>query len=361
MFGDRGGLSAASIGTIVAIGFALSVFFEVPTGVVADSIPRKYVLVVAIICKILALAAWLAFPFYWGYLLGSMFFALGSAFESGALQAYLYGTLGTAKKQSFGKFWSRVSAMVMISYTAAYVTATVVGPRYVPLLALSIAACSVGLLISLSLPRDTIAVATDATRTPIIASAVQHIFKTKALLRLLLGAVIVIAVSEVFVEFISVYFKQTGIPVRFIPLLLAASNVVGAVLFWTLHSWEKHLNTYKVWLAIGFSGIFVISFYGGTIGICLGALLFVRFVRVLQVQFESNIQHLSNDEARVTISSFGNFGAKLIAAGVVAIVGYSATNNNIVQPLRTALLAGMGLFVVTQLALRYNQQPAKRR
>lgn len=351
MFTDRGGLSASSVGLILAIGFVMSVVFEIPTGIIADSMPRKYVLSLAIVSKIIALFAWLSFPFFWGYLLGSICFALGSAFESGALQAYLYGTLGEKHKKAFGKFWSRVSALVMVSYTSAYLLAGLIGARYDILLILSIAACVIGLIICITLPLDTLPARKSSQKPKILSSAVSFILKNSSLTSLLFGAIIVIALSEMMIEYVSLYYKQSGVPIRIIPLILGASNLVGAGLFWTLHSWETFLNKNKISLTIGILGLFLLSFYGGVVAVCAGAFLVIRFLRVLQVQFESNIQHLSNDEARATITSIGSFAAKLVAAGIIALIGVAAVNERIVEPMRIALIAGLLLFVGIQLLL----------
>jgi MFS family permease len=351
MFGDRGGLSASSIGTIVATGLVLSVLLEVPTGVIADSIPRKHVLALAILSKIAALGSWLAFPFFWGYLFGAACFALGSAFESGALQAYLYGTLGESRKKSFGKFWARVSAMIMAAYTSAYFLASIIGVRYDLLIIISIAACSAGLLLCLSLPLDRLESSNNSQKPKIITSAVGHIISSRALASLLLGSMIVIALSESTIEYASLYLKQSDVPVRIIPAILAVGNSIGFGLFWTLHSWEQFLDKYKLWFTIGILGLFVLSFYGGVVGVSAGLLLLIRFVRILQVQFESNIQHLSNDEARATISSFGSFAAKLLAALLVWTIGQLAVGDQIIQPMRTILVYGFVAVIVAELFL----------
>lgn len=356
MFGDRGGVSAAGIGTILATGFVLAVVFEVPTGVIGDKIPRKYVLLLSIISKVLALFSWLFLPFYGGYILGTALFALGNAFESGALQAYLYGTLGEESKKNFGRFWARVSAMVMLSYTIAYVLASVIGVKYPLLIALSILSVSGALFICLSLPKDKLVVLPDSTKPKVIKSALSHIIKTKMLVKLLLSAVIVVSLAEVVIEYISLYYKQVGIDTRYVPLLMALGNIIGAVLFWTLHSWEKFLDKQKVILMAVMTVLFIASFNRGVAIACAGVLIFTRFIRVLQVQFESNIQHLSNDEARVTISSIGSFGAKLVAAGIVTVVGASAINESIVQPLRIALVSGALVFVAVHSLIRYKQK-----
>ena len=199
MFGDRGGLSAGQIGFIVASGMILSVALEIPTGVIADKWPRKYVLVSAVISKMAALLLWLLIPGFLGYFLGVALLSLCAALESGALQAYLYGTLGKDHQTQFGKFWARVSAMVVFSYTLAYICTSLIGIHYPALLILSALACAVALLFCMSLPVDTRTYPMQSN-LHIVRSAFRHIVHTKALLELLLGVLVVVAVAEVAIE-----------------------------------------------------------------------------------------------------------------------------------------------------------------
>ncbi len=355
MFGDRGGVSAAGIGVILATGFVLAVLFEIPTGIVADRISRKYVLLSSIFSRIIALCAWLTFPSFWGYIAGTAFFALGSALESGALQAYLYGTLGHDSQKSFGKFWARVSAMVMLSYTIAYVLASLIGVKYPLLISLSIISCTIAFIICLLLPKDNLAITNSEVKPKIFRSAIGHILKSKPLIKLLLSAIIIVALAEIIIEYISLYYQQVGISTRYVPLLMALGNIIGAALFWTLHSWEGFLNKQKLWLMLIMTLLFVASFNCGVAIASAGILIFTRFLRVLQVQFESNIQHLSNDEARATISSIGSFGAKLVAAGIAALIGLFAINDIIVPPMRIALVIGAIVFLAVHSVIRYKQ------
>lgn len=348
MFGDRGGLSAGQISFIVASGFVLSVALEIPTGVIADKWPRKYVLMSALISKIAALSAWLLFPGFVGYFVGASLFALCAALESGALQAYLYGTLGTEHQKSFGKFWARVSAMVVLSYTIAYVCTAFIGVRYPLLITLSALACGVALMLCLSLPKDTIIRPIEGN-TRVVRAAFRHILQTQALLRLLLGVLVIVAVSEVTIEYLPLYANQAGVETRAVPLLLAAGNIVGAALFWTLHSWEKRLEKYLISWALLVLGLFIASWQFGIAGIAVGIIIFSRFMRVLQVHSESKIQHLSSDEARATISSIASFGSKLLAAGIVALIGATARGSKIIMPYRTALVAGTAVFILVLL------------
>lgn len=353
MFGDRGHVDASGVGIILAVGFVLVVLFDIPTGIIADKVSRKYIIVANIICKIIGLLIWLVLPFFWGYILAAVFFSLSIALESGALQAYLYGTLGDNHKDSYSRFWGQVSAMIMVSYTTAYALAALVGVHYPALLICSIVAVSVALLIALTLPKDTLPVNdTDSGKPKVFKSALAHIIKTPALGRLLLSAIIIVALSQVVIEYTQVYFRQSGVPLRYIAIVLAASNLTRVLLFWTLHLWEHWLDKHKILLTLIIASLFSLSFLGNTLIIVLGMVLMAGLLRVLQVQFEAKTQHLANDEARATIASIGSFGARLSGALMLALIGTFAVNNIIARPFRIALLTGLGLFVVIQVALR---------
>jgi MFS family permease len=353
MFGARGGVSGVGIGTILATGLILSILLEIPTGVIADKIPRKYVLIGATFATILALLAWLAFPSFWGYMLGSALFALGSALESGTLQAYLYGTLGIEAKKTFGRFWARVNAIVMLAYTFAYILASILGIHYPLLLTVSIAACVLSLLIGFTLPTDTLTREAGSVKPKIFASAVGYILKTPDLIKLLFSAITVVALAEVVIEYGPLYFQQVGAPVRVIPLIRALDAVIGALLFWTLHAWDEKLNKRKLLILFLTVALLVGSFYGHVFIAAAGFMIFTRFVRVLQVQFESNIQHVANDEARATISSIGAFAAKSVAAVILLLIGIFSSNSIILQPLRIALIVGALFFAVLLLVSKH--------
>ncbi len=359
MMTERSGLPASHVGIIVSLGLVLSVLLEIPTGVIADAWPRKYSLVFAALCKIAALSSWLLWPAFYGYALGAALFAAGAAFESGALQAYLYGVTSTTNKQAFGAFWAKLQAMIMIAYTAAFVTASLIGPRYAWLLLASLAAAVISFGMSLSLPVDSIVKHSKKAavqRPHIFRGALQHILRTGDLMRLLLGALVVIALSETVIEFSSLYYRFLGVELTIIPLVLAGGNIVGAVSFWMLPRYDAWLSKYKVALAILIGALFIVSFSAPiTVGV-LVLVLMTRFLRVLQVQFDATIQHLAEDRTRATVSSIGSFGAKLGAAGLVAGIGAAAGNGAILHPFRAVLVGGIAVFVAIQLLLWHRQK-----
>lgn len=356
MYGDYGHVSAAGIGVILAITLALPVVFEIPTGIIADKIPRKFVLTSSIIFKALGLSAWLVFPNFKGYIFAAVLLALSSALESGALQAYLYGTLGDDNKKVFGKFWARVSAMVMVSYTIAYVFTTIVGIHYPVLISLSIIPCITALFVCLSLPTDNIRMTKETVRPKVFVSAIRHIRASEELIKLLISGVIMVALAYVLIEYISLYYKQIGVATRWVPIFMAMGNLFGAALFWTLHSWEGWLDKNKLWLLVVSSGLFIVSCTGNIAGAAAGILLYTRLIRVLQVQYESKLQRLASDEARATISSIGSFGAALLAGAMTLLIGAFAVNDIILKPLRILILLGSLSFIAVHTLIRYSKK-----
>jgi MFS family permease len=355
MFADRGGVGAEGIGFLLALSMILSVIFEIPTGIIADKIPRKYVLATSLFFKLLCFFAYLIFPSFSGFVLASVLFAVSSALESGALQAYLYGTLGKDNKQGFGKFWARVSAMVMISYTTAYILTTIIGVNYPLLIILSIVPILIALMICLSLPLDSIERSKESVRPKVFASAIHHIATNKELIKLLLSGVIIVAATAVLIDFISLYYKQIGIETRWVPIMLAIGNIIGAWLFWTLHSWEPILEKYRIIIVAFATGLFLVSLKGNLVVLSVSILLFTRLFRVLQVQYDSKLQHLANDEARATISSIGSF-VSLILGGILSIIiGQFAVNESIVGPLQVTLIATATAYVTIHGFIRYKR------
>ena len=352
MYQQYGHVSAAGVGVILGLGLALSVVLEIPTGIIADKIPRKYVLLGSITCKILALALWLSLHNFTGYLLAAALFAFSDATESGTLEAYLYTALEANSKKDFGKFWARVSAMIMISYTGAYLLTSLVGIHYPLLISLSIIPCVIALLICASLPLDPVKPWAETTKPRIFSTAVKHIQASPTLLQLIMGGIVVVALASIMIEYLSLYYYQAGVAVRIVPIMMAIGNVIGAILFWSLHKWDTFLRKWRVPMLLIASGLFALTFSTGTVSAVLGVMFYTRFIRLLQVQYESSVQHLANEQARATITSIGNFGASLIGAVGMVLIGAFSHKNNVLTPIRLFLLGGVGGYILIQLLSR---------
>ena len=87
------GLEFSQIMYLHAFSAIVIVAFEVPTGVVADKIGRKFSLVLSKILWIVSLSIYIAQSSFEYFLLAEFFFSLGITLKSGADSALLYDSL----------------------------------------------------------------------------------------------------------------------------------------------------------------------------------------------------------------------------------------------------------------------------
>ncbi len=94
------GLSFSEIMLLNSI-FSVAVFLlEVPTGMIADKISRKYSLVIGSLFWTIQLIIFIYAQSFWGFLVAEIFCALGVTFKSGANTALLYDSLKTINREN---------------------------------------------------------------------------------------------------------------------------------------------------------------------------------------------------------------------------------------------------------------------
>lgn len=92
LFADSG-LSAAAISSLFVVWSLTGVALEVPSGVVADLLPRRLLLALSPLFAAAGFVCWVAAPSYWSFLLGFVAWGVGGALRSGAQEALVYDEL----------------------------------------------------------------------------------------------------------------------------------------------------------------------------------------------------------------------------------------------------------------------------
>ena len=92
MFVDAG-LKPMQISVVLTAWSVTTFVLQAPSGLVADRLPRKWVLAGAQVARAVGFVAWAVDPHFWGYLVGLVLWGVKSAFTSGTFEALLYDEL----------------------------------------------------------------------------------------------------------------------------------------------------------------------------------------------------------------------------------------------------------------------------
>jgi MFS family permease len=357
MFGERGDVSAAGVGILLAVWMIVSVLAEVPTGIIADKMSKKWSLVLGHVMQLLTFTTWLFFPNFTGYLIGFIIWGIGEAFISGAFQAYLYESLDDKNKKAFGKIYSRSSAFTMAAYAAGSLLAFAIGPHYTLLLVLSVLVSAISLAITLGLPATHSKVEVEVEIKPkVLSSALKTIRESAALRRILITAVTVQGLMGMLGEYLPAYYNQVGTPTRWVALLISVGSATAVLLYWWMHRFEAQISRYQLPIIVGFTMLFALSFLGGTAGAVVGFFLFTRMLRVMSVNNETQIQHHAPNESRATLGSLYSFTGKILSAALLGLIGFFAVEGEIVVPIRWSVVAMITILLLFWLYYSLRQK-----
>lgn len=100
LFYQSRGLNFVEINSLWGIILAAKSVFEVPTGIIADKIGRKYSLIAALFLQLIGEVVYVFANDYWLFAFVAVIAGIGFAFSSGCFEAMLYDTLKTQNKEN---------------------------------------------------------------------------------------------------------------------------------------------------------------------------------------------------------------------------------------------------------------------
>lgn len=116
------GLSKTQVSTLLALWGITSLVLEIPLGVVADRISRKWVLFASALFKTAGFLTWFFWPVYIGYAIGFVLWGISSALKSGTLEAYVYDGLKSFNaEKEFEKVNGRIYSVGSIGVALALI------------------------------------------------------------------------------------------------------------------------------------------------------------------------------------------------------------------------------------------------
>ncbi len=295
------------------------IIFEVPSGMLADRIDTRHVLVISRIAKLLAFVSLLFAHTLPLLCLSGVLWGIASAFDSGALQSYTYRLVrDLGFEHTFDTIYSRLFTASLVGLLIAGLVATQIDYLgFVTLHYIGIAALFLCVMSTVLLPKVSHGVTkntdTDAASTSRI-SALFHLHKL--LLILLAIGIFSGGIKGSLDEYTGILLENKGLSysmVGYALFVLELIKTTGASVADRIRLTTTISQTYTLCIL----GIAFITISYGNIAVTGIALIIVLLIdAILWVHNDSLIQKKLTDKNRATVASVKNFGTEILAAGV---------------------------------------------
>lgn len=331
MFLDNG-LSTLQVSSLLIIWSATAIIAEVPTGVIADKYPRKYVLALGQVVGGVGYALWLFYPSYLGFMTGFILWGIGGAFTSGTLEALVYDELDSRKqKDSYLKVIGRTESLSLTGVVLAMLLgAKLIDKGYDFVLVLSIVATLAAALVVLSLPRtEPKKESSDKKYFELLAMGIKEAFSNIVILKIIVLSALIGAIYGTFDELFPIFLNASGFSLAEVSIVSGISYVVAVLASLLAYKLDK-LKTHSFMIWLGLTGLMLLA-AGQLSGVAGAAILTIHVfaIKLLQVIFDSKLQHNMSGQARATVTSVGGFCAELVSIVIYLSVGYIADSKDI--------------------------------
>ncbi|MBL8554914.1 MAG: MFS transporter [Phenylobacterium sp.] len=309
MFAERG-LTPAQIGVVLAAWSGMCVVLEVPCGVLADRFSRRWLMSVAQLMRCVGFGVWLAFPGFWGFLVGLMLWGMKSATLSGAFEAAVFDELKAhGREVEYVRVFGRTQAARFAGVLAGALGAGAAAPLgYDVLIGASIAVGVAAAGAALALPK---APRLTATHRGGYFAHLRRGAAEAARLPGVPGLLIFIAgmqaVASSLADYWQLFARDVGLPKPAIALFIAALSGVGAVAAAQAHR-LRALPMKALYVMLTAAGLAVVAaaltYRVWSVGFLLvyGAILWL-----VDTNVDARFQHALRPETRATVASVKGF------------------------------------------------------
>jgi MFS family permease len=324
------GLSTAQISSLLAIWSITSFTLEIPSGVWADAVSRRLLLVVAPLLQGAGYALWIIAPSYPAFAAGFALWGTAGALQSGALEALVYEELdrvGAAAR--YAQINGRATAIGTLSSTLAIGLAApaFAAGGYVAVGIASVLACLAGAAIATTFPehRSRPRGAGESgfrAYAAVLRTGIAEVRSSPAVRGALLLVPAVAAIWGALDEYLPLLGRETGVGDATVPLLLLLVyvGVAAGGLLAGLAS-RLPLRTLAVLIVAAATALAAGALSGAPAGFVLIAVAFAAF-QAVQVIVESRLQDAIDGAARSTVTSLAGLATEVLVLAVFA--GYGA-------------------------------------
>ncbi|WP_405810343.1 MFS transporter [Streptomyces sp. NBC_00210] len=356
------GLSTAEISSLFAIWSLTGLLVEVPSGIWADAVSRRALLIAGPLLSAAGFALWVLLPSYAAFASGFVLWGTGGALRSGAMEALVYeelDRLGAASR--YIRLMGRAAA---VSMAATAVATAAAGPvfavgGYGALGVASVAACLLCALTAAALPEHRDGSPGDpadgadrrrARYAGTLTAGLREVRGSRSVRNALVMAVVLSTVWGALDEYIPLLATELGASTQEVPFLVLvvwAGVTMGSLLAERAGALSARAMAAVVATAGAVMAAGALS--GTTAGFALLGLAFLVF-QMADVVADARLQSAITGTSRATVTSLAGLGTGV--ATLMMYAAYGAASRHTGHGLLFALFAVPYLGVALALARR---------
>jgi MFS family permease len=322
MFADRG-LSPAQIGVALAAWSATGLALEIPSGVLADRVSRRWLLFTGQVVRAAGFVIWILVPTFWGFLGGLVLWGVKSAFMSGTFEALVFDELkAMGRSGDYARVIGRTQASRYAGVLlASLLAAAAAGLGYDALLLASVSAAVLSAATAVALPKAPKALAVAQTAYLVhLRRGVSHARRLPGVLPLLVFIAGMQAILLACEDYWQLFGKAVGLPAPQIALFVAALAAASATASILAHRMQA-LRMRTIYAVLTAAGLILVL--ASTTFQTWSTLLLIPFIglcRAIEVNADSRFQHAIVAETRATVASVKGFATQ--CATTLLILGF---------------------------------------
>jgi MFS family permease len=260
-------LDTFQIISLEAVLIVAVLFSEVPTGIIADKIGRKFSLSFLIFLLIIG-NVWTIFAHsYLEFIIIQVIFGIGIAFGSGAIEALVYDTLKSQKREKeMSKMWGSINSYSLIAVVIAITTGGYLARSHDPktfvlLIWLFTFGAIIAFIISLFVEeKKHQKKIKEVSPLILFKESTAHILKNKSLRRIIYLSLFTIPFYHIIMFLFQPYFLIAGVPNALWGVSMAGGSLLGALLMKYAYKIEEKIGMKKtIFLTTILPGIFYLA------------------------------------------------------------------------------------------------------
>lgn len=355
------GLDFVQINSLWAVVVVTMAISEVPTGIVADRIGRKWAIVVALILQLLGEGVFLFADSYSLFVASAALGGIGFAFSSGCLESLMYDTLKQQKQEGsmqrvMGQNGAAAQlAMIAGAVAGGYIARDLMMESYIYLIVMTIISVALALAVSFWLREPDAQVQRKHTSALSILTSGLSLLKTNPRLqRIVALSIFANPLGAYLITFYQPHLLAAGVSAYWLGLSLALGSLLGAASSHFAYLLERYLGVrWALFAATVLPGFLYLVLAASSVA-WLAVVSFVMTFGLSALQrpiFSDYVNRHIESENRTTVLSIISMLTGFYVAGMGMVTGVLAEIN-----LPVTFVTIGGITVVAAVLLKVDER-----